>query len=257
MKRVPRQTALSSRHLVRQPASPLLGEEEQQETSAHGHGQILTTRVGLRFPSGITFEQWAEAGPKLSGLVDSFAWCLGDWLVYGQDKYEGRYAKTVERIGLDYQTLRNYAWVARKFESARRRENLSFQHHAEVASLPPAEQDVWLDRAEERGWSRNQLRRHVQQARGRGTSSQPTGSALPRVQVEEARLECWRLAAEHASSDLASWIVTTLDQAAERALGTGTTGDGSLAPSADHGRPGLPGGSAPPGQVAGSSLLRL
>ncbi|WP_422771344.1 LmbU family transcriptional regulator [Plantactinospora sp. WMMC1484] len=241
MKRVPRQTALSSRHFARQSTSPLLGEHEQQEAPAHGHGQILTTRVGLRFPSGITFEQWAEAGPKLSSLVDSFAWCLGDWLVYGQDRYEGRYAKTVERIGLDYQTLRNYAWVARKFESSRRRENLSFQHHAEVASLPPAEQDAWLDRAEGGGWSRNQLRRHVQEARGRGTSSQPTSSALPRVQVEKARLECWRLAAERASIDLTSWIVTALDEAAERALGAGTTGDGA----------------APPGQVAGSPLLRL
>jgi hypothetical protein len=37
--------------------------------------------------------------------------------------------------GLDYQTLRNYAAVARRFELSRRRDNLSFHHHAELCAL--------------------------------------------------------------------------------------------------------------------------
>jgi hypothetical protein len=42
----------------------------------------------------------------------------------------------IELSGLDYQTVRNDSMVARGFEMSRRRDNLSFQHHAEVCALP-------------------------------------------------------------------------------------------------------------------------
>jgi hypothetical protein len=38
----------------------------------------------------------------------------------------------------------NAAGVCRAFETSRRREDLSFQHHAEVAALPPDEADALL-----------------------------------------------------------------------------------------------------------------
>jgi putative SOS response-associated peptidase YedK len=41
--------------------------------------------------------------------------------------------------------------------TSRRREVLSWSHHREVAALPPAEQDEWLDRAEAEKWDRNDL----------------------------------------------------------------------------------------------------
>lgn len=178
----------------------------------------MTTRVGLHFPPKVTFEQWAEAGMRLSGLVNSFAWCLGDWLVYGKENYESRYLEAIERVGLDYQTLRNYAWVTRRFPASRRRESLSFQHHAEVASLPVAEQDTWLDRAEQHGWSKSQLRQQVKVAREAGQPSGNTGLVLPRLQLEEDRLANWHVAAARTGTDLANWIVTTLDREAARTL---------------------------------------
>jgi hypothetical protein len=46
--------------------------------------------------------------------------------------------------GPAYQTCMNAAGVCRAFETSRRREDLSFQHHAEVASLAPAEADALL-----------------------------------------------------------------------------------------------------------------
>jgi hypothetical protein len=39
-------------------------------------------------------------------------------------------------------------WVASRFELSRRRDNLSFSHHREVAALPPEEADDLLDRAD-------------------------------------------------------------------------------------------------------------
>jgi hypothetical protein len=97
----------------------------------------------------------------LAEAASSSAWCLGDWLIYGETRFTGRYRSAVEQTSLDYKTLRNYAWVARKFAHARRRAGLSFEHHAAVASLPEPEQDYWLRKAELFGWSRNDLRREV------------------------------------------------------------------------------------------------
>src|SRR6266702_976810 len=110
---------------------------------------VLVPRVVLQFPHQLSFESWLGIGRQLSVLVGSAAWCLGDWLVYGQAAYASRYRDAVERTGLDYQTLRNYAWVARRFELPRRRDTLTFAHHAEVASLPAPEQDFWLRKAEQ------------------------------------------------------------------------------------------------------------
>src|SRR5690242_11649023 len=46
--------------------------------------QVMMTSVGLRIPANLTFEDWERAGCRLSGIVNSSLWCLGDWLVYGK-----------------------------------------------------------------------------------------------------------------------------------------------------------------------------
>lgn len=191
---------------------------DQNLARRHGKAQILATRVGLELPNNLTFEAWEQAGPKLFRISDSAAWCLGDWLIYGQEKYEDRYKRTLETAGLDYQTLRNYAWVARKFDLARRHERLSFQHHAEVASLSAPVQDDWLDRAEALGWSRNRLRRELREGRlGRHTPD-PT-PLVPRLRVAEDAVTRWRAAANKSDTDLEQWIIHVLDLAARQELG--------------------------------------
>src|SRR5579883_1658446 len=116
----------------------------KERRNADERNLIMTTRVGLRFPDQLAYDRWKAAGFQIVRAVDSLAWCLGDWLVYGQQHYASRYQHAIELVGLDYQTLRNYAWVARRIELHRRRSALSFQHHAEVASMSDLEQDKWL-----------------------------------------------------------------------------------------------------------------
>ncbi|MFD9426223.1 MULTISPECIES: hypothetical protein [unclassified Streptomyces] len=82
--------------------------------------------------------------------MNSSAWWLADWLIHGEATYGWRrYKEAVERTGLDYQTLRHYAWVARRFEHDRRRDSLSFAHHAAVqsnrAALPDSAGDGGQD----------------------------------------------------------------------------------------------------------------
>jgi hypothetical protein len=195
----------------RAPAPALGGSDRTR-----GH-QILTTRVGLKFPAEVSFDSWQHAGRQISRVVDSFAWCLGDWLVYGQRKYTDRYRKAVDAAGLDYQTLRNYASVARRVEFSRRRPALSFQHHAEVAALSVAEQDAWLNRAEQGGWSRNQLRQHLRTARHEPEKGTTT-TLLPKLVVQSEQAARWRMAAARSGSHFEQWMVEALDHAAAHAL---------------------------------------
>ena len=178
---------------------------------------MVATRIGLRLSGTLSFDNWQRTGSQISKLADLSSWCLGDWLAYGECQYTSRYRHAVEIVGLNYQTLRNYAWVARRFDLSRRRDNLSFQHHMEVAKLPPAEQDRWLDLATEHGWTTSQLRRQIREP---GNSESNSGSVLmPRLKADQERITRWRVAAEQANMDFLAWMTASLDRAASNALG--------------------------------------
>ncbi|WP_219933647.1 LmbU family transcriptional regulator [Streptomyces sp. NWU339] len=179
---------------------------------------MLTTKVGLQMPTGMAYDEWERAGRQLADVLDSSSWWLGDWLVYGKDHYTDRYQRGIRAAGLSYQTLRNYAWVSRRFDLARRRPALSFQHHAELASMPVEEQDLWLDRAEQGQWTTKQLRGAIRAAR-RG-AQQPCTPAEPsrRLEVPGSRFQWWHKAAEQLGVDFEQWVMSTLDSAAASAL---------------------------------------
>ncbi|MCQ4208844.1 MULTISPECIES: LmbU family transcriptional regulator [Streptomyces] len=142
------------------------GEPAQRDVVLSFVGsQATVQKSGMVFPQNLPERSWEQIGANLRELVNSSAWWLADWLIYGESTYGWRrYKEAIERTGLDYQTLRNYAWVARRFEHHRRRDSLSFAHHAEVTRLSPPEQDYWLRKAEQQKWSRNELRRAVRAA---------------------------------------------------------------------------------------------
>lgn len=180
-------------------------------------GKVLTTQTGLHMPVGLNFDVWEKTGRQLAGIVDSSAWWLGDWLVYGKDHYPDRYERSIRIAGLKYQTLRNYAWVSRRFSLDRRRDTLSFQHHAEVASLPLDEQEKWLDRAEEKKWSTKLLRDSIQDARD-NTNRIESRPATRRLALPSNRVQWWYKAAERSGIEFQNWIQLTLDNAAQRVL---------------------------------------
>jgi hypothetical protein len=195
--------------------------------------QAAAQRTGLQLPSGLRMPDWLNLGRQLFVIADSSAWWLGDWLIYGQSHFPDRYERSLAETALDYQTLRNYAWVARKYPPEQRRERLSFQHHAEVASLPEPERDRWLGRAEEGGWSRNELRRLLREDRvGRRAASE----VLFTLTVVPERQERWQRAAQSAQLQLDEWIVQILDRAAA-GLTRPAPPPGRRAPHAAAGRP--------------------
>lgn len=186
--------------------------------AAPRRGQVLTTKVGLQMPTGMAYDEWERAGRQLADVLDSSSWWLGDWLVYGKDHYTDRYQRGIRAVGLSYQTLRNYAWVSRRFDLTRRRAALSFQHHAELASMPVAEQDLWLDRAEQGGWTTKQLRGAIRAARRSEQQPCPATEPIRRLEVPGSRLQWWHKAAEQLGVDFEQWVTATLDSAAASAL---------------------------------------
>jgi len=179
------------------------------------------TTCGLQLSPDVDFEAWAALGARIAGMASACAWCLGDWLVFGERSYGRRYKTALEATPLDYQTLRNYAWVARRFPLSRRRDRLSFQHHAEVAALPEPQQELWLARAERLQWSRNELRRQLRALRGLAPRVDGGEAVVLRVAVTSDREQRWRRAAAAHDELLADWLSHAADAAADSVLGPG------------------------------------
>lgn len=180
---------------------------------------------GLQLRGDLPFHSWLTLGRRILGISKASPWCIGDWLVYGQRSYGERYKVALEATDFDYQTLRNYAWVARRFPLSRRRDNVSFQHHAEVAALPEAGQDLWLDRSAKHNWSRNELRRRMTASRREGEDLIAGPEVTVRLRVEPCREQRWRQAARIRMEDLDTFIAGAADGAAELVLLAGPTPD--------------------------------
>jgi hypothetical protein len=174
---------------------------------------MTPSSIHARFDPLLPFEAWQAIGVRLARYAKATPWWLGDWMAFGRFKYGRRYKDAIAITGLDYQTLRNYATVARRFEPSRRRDALTFQHHADVCALPDDQQDGWLDRAAEAGWSCGELRRQRRAA---------AGTALAdgvRLVIDASSADRWREAARVCECDVEEWSRRVLDEAAEAILG--------------------------------------
>ncbi len=95
-------------------------------------------------------------------MSNSSNWWLGDWVRWGKHHYGDETFEIASKItGYDQQTLRNFAWVATRYDYSRRRENVTWSHHAELARLDGDDQDRLLDEVAKRNLSVRQLRTRV------------------------------------------------------------------------------------------------
>lgn len=132
------------------------------------------------YPSDeMSFAQWSDEGRRFGVMGRSAGWWLGDWLRYGNTAYGERYARASRISGYDAHTLMNMVYVASHIAPSRRREVLSWSHHAEVVGLPESDQDAWLDKAVIERLSVRCLRHEIRRSRrvdrgvGAGSAEQP------------------------------------------------------------------------------------
>jgi hypothetical protein len=169
---------------------------EDRATFASSRGVL--TDVSWRPHSDLSFADWVEHGRRLGLVGRSAGWWIGDWLNFGNAAYGERYVRAARITGYDVQTLMNMTYVASRIEPDRRRERLSWSHHAEVAALDVPAQERWLERAEQDRLAvrclREEIRRERRLASGEQDGLEPASEAdadTPAAEVNgEARLVC-------------------------------------------------------------------
>jgi hypothetical protein len=125
------------------------------------------TATSWSAPGELPVVDWVEQGRWLGAVGRASGWWIGDWIRYGNVRYGEKYGEAARLTGYDCQSLMNMAYVAGRYEAPRRRESLSFSHHAELAALAPPDQDLWLDRVEAGALSVRALRFELREARQR------------------------------------------------------------------------------------------
>jgi len=148
--------------------------------------------------------EWEEKGLSIVARerefdrgLDGIAWEMGDWACERPTRY-GDMTRLAEKLDVPRGTLKNRASVARRIDPSRRRDGLSWSHHAEVAGLEPEEGDAVLAEAALYNWSVDRLRREMKDR-----------TAAARARRENARLkaEIEALRAELKGPDAARRVV--------------------------------------------------
>lgn len=149
--------------LVRRTAADVAIRHEMSglELLATLEASGAATAVSLDLPEDLSFRRYEAVGVALGRAHRNVAWKIGDWINFGEKRYRERYAQAINATNLRYETLMNYASIARKVPRERRRAELPFSVHAEVAPLEPKEQIEWLERAVQNEWKREDLRVHI------------------------------------------------------------------------------------------------
>lgn len=118
-----------------------------------------------------TFERLKEALTLAVNWQESSPYWVSDLIAYAETRHEWSdlLDDLMSSTGLARQTLINRASVGRHVDADTRELAPSPAHAEEVASLTPAEQRVWLDKARSEGMSRNEMRREIRAAKRRRT----------------------------------------------------------------------------------------
>lgn len=150
-----------------------LVDTQTGEITSRADGKAITlidekfkfTPTGLVVTGAPTFEDCQETYQILTNFGRRVHFWIGDLLNYVESRWGETYAQLMDETGLAYQTLANDKWVTSKVDISRRRENLHFSHHAEVAALEPPEQEKWLGQAEREEWTTGHLRQRIRTAK--------------------------------------------------------------------------------------------
>lgn len=116
------------------------------------------TVTGLAIPAEITFDEWVASGLYLKVSYFAHKWWLVDWLLKGEDFGDQGRQAVAEMWGMNEHSLISILSAGSRFPPERRRPELSFEHHREVAYMPEELADDLLDKAIAENWTCKFLR---------------------------------------------------------------------------------------------------
>lgn len=123
------------------------------------YSSFILRKNGLSAIGNPSFEQWNECGEFIKKAEGSVHWWIGDWLNYGESTYGETYTNAISTTDFEYQTVANDKYVSDKIEFSRRRENVSWGVHAEIAPYKPEEQELLLEKAEKENLTVQKIRK--------------------------------------------------------------------------------------------------
>jgi hypothetical protein len=144
---------MNNRHGVMQ----LRALAHESDRATHGGEQTPAEQQRAKVAVGATYwkpwgdlevTEWTVLGRRLGTIGRGVAWWIGDWVNYGNARFGQKYSRAARITGYDVQSLMNMAYVASRFDEYRRRQSLSWSHHAELAPLSIEYQEMWLENAE-------------------------------------------------------------------------------------------------------------
>lgn len=118
----------------------------------------------LTIDDSVTFEDWFQLGNFLIRSHDGIQFLIGDWAKFGDSRGYYTDPKVYDRLeeitGYSRETIKDFKYVAENV-SSRRRDDLPYGHHREVAPLPDEQQEYYLNKAAKENLSVRDLREEV------------------------------------------------------------------------------------------------
>lgn len=116
-----------------------------------------TSDVGITVQGKPTFAEWENAVTLAMKVAKSSPWWVGDLLCYGENRYGETYAQVLSSTDFEYGTVTQYKYVCSQIPLPERQFELTFSHHAVVASMESETRTAWLEQAIISGWTVREL----------------------------------------------------------------------------------------------------
>lgn len=163
-------------------------------TTATPLPDIPANPLHLDLPDTLTEPEWATIARRLFTLAEAAPWWIGDLITHAEHHYanDGTDTAAMARIfttiaditNMDPGEIADAATVARTIPPARRRRNLSWQHHRRAsAAHQPTLIDQLLDTAETEGWTVEELDRTRRAWQTLDTTSEETEPTEARITI--------------------------------------------------------------------------
>lgn len=121
------------------------------------NGALRPTGLYLSDPD-LDYDTFEALGFMLGRMHQSLRFAIGDWLLFGEERFPALVSQAAEALGLSEEGMQEYLRVSLKVPRSIRHKALSWSHHRAVASLEYPEQRAWLRRAEDEQLSHHALR---------------------------------------------------------------------------------------------------
>lgn len=132
-------------------------------------GHFTLTETGVDITGRPSFGEYQGALDFALRAQKASSWWVADLLRYAgtREDWNERIEAATDAAHISEKTAMNLKYVGENVARSRRRGDIDFSLHSEVASLPAEDQGEWLEKAATEGWSVRDLRLNIRAAKRR------------------------------------------------------------------------------------------